>query len=57
MPRRSLGLLGVVLLIPVAWAADDPLRGASLRTRIAGPEVTAKDLEGKVVFFEYWGSR
>ena len=22
-----------------------------------GPEVTAKDLKGKVVFFEYWGSR
>jgi thiol-disulfide isomerase/thioredoxin len=44
-----------------ALAADSstksPLDGAKLKEQIHGPIITADDMKGKVVFFEYWGIR
>ena len=46
-------LLLFVTCLVAAVAAD--LNGANLGTPILGPKVTAADLTGKVVVFEYWG--
>ena len=45
-------LTGLVLA-----GGKSPLGDAKLGAHIFGPEIKAKDLKGKVIFFEYWGSR
>ena len=58
MRRTSFGVLATLFLVPAIRAGDEsPVRGADLGTHVAGPAVTAEELKGKVVFFEYWGSR
>lgn len=44
------GLLALGSLLP---AVD--LKGVTLGEHITGPKVAAKDLDGKVVLYEYWG--
>jgi len=50
-----------VLLFTLLIAASTPafaaatLEGVNLGTAISGPTVTAEDLKGRVVLFEYWG--
>jgi hypothetical protein len=57
MRRISFGVLATLFLVPVTRAGDEsPVRGADLGTHVAGPAVTAEQLKGKVVFFEYWGN-
>lgn len=55
---RRASILTVLLLAPVVLSGGNktPLGDAKLGDHIAGPKIKAKDLKGKVVFFEYWGS-
>ncbi len=55
----GLALAGAVsLAVPFPASADDlTLEGVSLGAHVAGPELSAADLEGKIVVFEYWGDR
>lgn len=51
-------VLPVALGASVAWAeTKGMLDGAKLDSHIYGPKIKAKDVRGKVVFFEYWGIR
>ena len=48
-------LLPVLLLACVSALAAADLKGVNLGQYISGPKVSARDLVGKVVIFEYWG--
>ena len=49
---RALSLSTIACLATLT-AAD--LNGVNLGTHVSGPKITAADLSGKVVMFEYWG--
>ena len=55
MQRKKI-ISAIVFAICLGTAiADSPLKDANLSKHLAGPEVTADDFAGKIVFFEYWG--
>jgi len=60
---RQYGFLFVAILaVAVIWNVADAgssakLDGVDLGTHVTGPSVSAEDLKGKVVVFEYWGDR
>lgn len=45
----------LLLLAPLALHAAATLDGVNLGTYVNGPKITAEDLKGRVVLFEYWG--
>lgn len=45
----------LLTLLATCLSAAASLDGVNLGTHISGPKVTAEDLKGKVVLFEYWG--
>jgi hypothetical protein len=53
-----MSILAVLVLSPLALSGGtkSPLGKAELGDHIAGPKIKPRDLKGKVVFFEYWGS-
>jgi thiol-disulfide isomerase/thioredoxin len=51
--RHRLLALAALSLGIAAQAAE--LKGVDLGTHLSGPRLTAADLSGKVVIFEYWG--
>lgn len=59
--KGSFLIAAMALLVATTTTfADDEgisLEGVDLGTHVYGPEVEARDLEGKVVVFEYWGDR
>jgi thiol-disulfide isomerase/thioredoxin len=59
--KRQLALVAVALIgfgLNAADAAKNlTLEGVNLGKHVTGPEVSADDLKGKVVVFEYWGDR
>ncbi len=48
-------LLALLLLAPLAAAADLTIKDLRLGTIVMGPQVKAEDLAGKVVLVEGWG--
>lgn len=52
-------IMAAALILGTTWAtsavAEPTLKGIGLGEYASGPKVSAKDLEGKVVIFEYWG--
>ena len=57
---RGYRTLTGVCLVCGMWAADfghgaEALSGLTEKAHIAGPRLQAKDLQGKVVFVEFWG--
>ena len=48
-------LLIALLAIIAAPACAATLDGVNLGTPVSGPRITAEDLKGRVVLFEYWG--
>ncbi|NNC88633.1 MAG: hypothetical protein HKN82_09270 [Akkermansiaceae bacterium] len=63
--KRTIGItaaaLAALLAIPAARAADDlpdqSLSDYKVGETLLGDEVKEKDLEGRVVVIEYWGTR
>lgn len=54
----TLAIAVIALGLNIADAANKPtLEGVNLGTYVTGPKVSADDLKGKVVVFEYWGDR
>lgn len=47
--------VGVGSMKATAQSSDLEISGLSLDSYISGPLVFSEDLEGKVIFFEYWG--
>lgn len=54
-----LAIVAMLSLMTTTKAANDDvsLKGVTLGTHVYGPKITADDLSGKVVVFEYWGDR
>lgn len=48
-------ITSTLLLLASAGLDAADLKGVNLGTWVSGPKVTAADLAGKVVIFEYWG--
>ena len=56
MRTKRLSALALLLMVPTVASAmtlDDLTPG----TTVHGPDVSASDLKGKVVYVEYWGTR
>jgi thiol-disulfide isomerase/thioredoxin len=52
---RALPILAAVLFVSAPASAAATLDRIALGTYVSGPTVTAKQLTGRVVLFEYWG--
>ena len=50
-------LVAVALAVPAVKAADQTLKDFKVGKIVRGDEVKQDDLEGRVVVFEYWGTR
>ena len=50
-------LVAVALAVPAVKAADQTLKDYKVGKTLRGDEVKMDDLEGRVVVFEYWGTR
>lgn len=58
MRRASILFVSGLVLATAAYSGGkSPLGDAKLGDHIYGPKIKPRDLKGKVVFFEYWGSR
>jgi hypothetical protein len=62
MPRQKIAYYGILLgaaLAGPAGGADFKMSlkadGVRMGQHVSGPELTAEDLKGKVVFLEFWG--
>ena len=54
---KTLVVTMVLVSLGAAATADRPLDGAKFTARIYGPKIKPRDIKGRVIFFEYWGSR
>lgn len=54
---KTLVVTMVLVGLGAAAAAAGPLDGAKFTARIHGPRIKPQDIKGRVIFFEYWGSR
>ena len=56
--KTTLAVLGAAaLFITLGSAADQTLADFKVGKTVRGDEVKKEDLEGRVVVFEYWGTR